>query len=312
MNLNSILRNCLLVGIFLIPLVPLIVVTSPLFPSLFFPYITGKNFAFRILTELMVGGWLILMLRDATYRPRRSLLLIAITVFTFTVALADAFSVNPLKSFWSNLERMEGFVTIAHLLLYFLVAGAIITTEKLWHRFWLVSFTAAVIAGLYALMQVFGWFPMHQGDRPDSTLGNATYLAGYLLFHSFLAAFFFIRNRGNKLWQWTYGILGAFFALIVYFTASRGALLGLVGGVLLTALLIVFFERGNRRIQKFAIGAIIGIVALVGLFFAVRHTSFVQHNHVLERLASISLDAGKSRFLVWNMAWQSFQDKPVL
>src|SRR3989344_5974090 len=125
MDINSFLRKALLTGVFCIPVIPLIVATDPLLPNLFFPYITGKNFTFRILTELLVGGWLILMLRDATYRPRRSLLLIAITVFTFTVALADAFSVNPLKSFWSNFERMEGFVTIAHLLLYFLVAGAI-------------------------------------------------------------------------------------------------------------------------------------------------------------------------------------------
>src|SRR3990167_6261703 len=147
MNLNSILRNCLLVGIFLIPLVPLIVVTSPLFPSLFFPYITGKNFTFRILTELLVGGWLILMLRDATYRPHRSLITAAVAILVGIVAVADIFGVSSFKSIWSNFERMEGLVTMVHLLLYFLVATSILTTEKLWARFWQISLGVASIVG---------------------------------------------------------------------------------------------------------------------------------------------------------------------
>src|SRR3989344_171506 len=311
MDINSFLRKALLTGVFCIPVIPLIVATDPLLPNLFFPYITGKNFTFRILTELLVGGWLILMLRDATYRPHRSLITAAVAILVGIVAVADIFGVSSFKSIWSNFERMEGLVTMVHLLLYFLVTTSVLTTEKLWARFWQISLGVASIIGLYALFQTFGWFPMHQGDRPDSTLGNATYLGGYMLFHAFMAGYFFFRTRGTSL-SWLYGGLGIFSVLIVYLTGTRGAILGVLGGAFLTAVLTAFFAEDAKRLRIIAAGAIAGLVILVGGFIAVRHTSFVQETPVLERLASISLEAGKSRLLVWQMAWQGFQDRPIL
>ena len=54
MNINTILRRIIIGSIFLVPFIPLIVA-----PSMFFPFITGKNFAFRILVEIMFAFWLI-------------------------------------------------------------------------------------------------------------------------------------------------------------------------------------------------------------------------------------------------------------
>ncbi len=312
MNFEATLRKVLLGGIFLIPFVPLIVATSPLLPTLFFPYITGKNFIFRILVELLLGGWIILALRNPAYRPRKSLLLSALGAFVIIVGFATLMSENVFKSFWSNFERMEGYITILHLFAYFVVASTVLTTEKLWRIFWNCSFVAATIAGLYALSQTFGWFVMHQGDRPDSTLGNATYLGGYMLFHVFVAAFYVVRSEGRKMLQWSYGVLAAFFVLIVYLTATRGAALGLVAGALAAALLTAVFGKEKPRLRKAAVGTVVCVLVLVGGFLAIRHTSFVQNNHVLERFASISLEAGQSRLLVWGMAWQGFKERPIL
>ena len=301
-------------GIFLLPLIPLIVASSPFFPSLFFPYITGKNFAFRILVELLFAGWLFMALRDASYRPRRSLLLLAVTVFAVVVALADVFSVNSHKSIWSNYERMEGLVTILHLAGYFVVAASVLTTEKLWERFWQVSLGAAAVASLYALAQVVGWFPMHQGDRPEATLGNATYLAGYLLFNFFIALYYTLRSRGGSILPWVYGGLALLFAVCVYLTATRGAMLGLLGGLGLAALIMVLFARDHRRLRLIAAGGLAAVIVLAGTVALARNTDFVRENHVLGRLSSISIqnEDAQTRFLIWNMAWQGFKEKPLL
>ncbi|MBI2030701.1 hypothetical protein HYT05_03695, partial [Candidatus Kaiserbacteria bacterium] len=56
-TLEKVLRWIVLIGIFALPIIPLYVANS-----LFFPYITGKNFAFRILVEIMAGAWLALAL----------------------------------------------------------------------------------------------------------------------------------------------------------------------------------------------------------------------------------------------------------
>src|SRR5205085_614632 len=66
------LRWILIGGIFALPLVPFIVSYT-----MFFPYIVGKNFTFRILVEIMTGAYIALAVVLPKYRPRRSFLLIA-------------------------------------------------------------------------------------------------------------------------------------------------------------------------------------------------------------------------------------------
>jgi len=117
MNFSRVLRRIILGGVFLIPVIPFIVSSE-----LFFPFITGKNFAFRILTEILFASWLLLALRDVSFRPSFSWILTTIVAFVGIIALADIFGAYPEKSIWSNFERMEGLVTLIHLLLYFIVA----------------------------------------------------------------------------------------------------------------------------------------------------------------------------------------------
>lgn len=40
-----------------------------------FPYITGKNFGFRILVEIAAAAWVMLMILDKGFRPKKSILL---------------------------------------------------------------------------------------------------------------------------------------------------------------------------------------------------------------------------------------------
>src|SRR4051812_12936041 len=99
---ERILRWGVIAGVFALPLVPFIVSYT-----LFFPYITGKNFTFRILVDLIAGLWLALAICVPKYRPKRNLLLIAFALFVAIIGVADVFGAMPLKSIWSNFERME-------------------------------------------------------------------------------------------------------------------------------------------------------------------------------------------------------------
>src|SRR5437867_4469658 len=110
MSLRSILRFFILACFFVTPFICLYVADS-----MFFPFIVGKNFTFRILVEVMLGAWVFLMFLDATYRPKFSWVLVAALAFLAVLALADFTGVNPYRSFWSNYERMEGLITLIHL-----------------------------------------------------------------------------------------------------------------------------------------------------------------------------------------------------
>src|SRR3989344_468766 len=161
MNKNSELRSISLwlikAGLFIIPFIPLYVSKV-----LFFPYITGKAFAFRIIVEVVFAAWIFLAIFYKEYRPQKSYLAWAVGIFIMVVTLATILGANPFKSFWSSYERMEGLVTYLHLGAYFVVLGNIFKKKD-----WLIFFNLFVIAGIleniYAIFQRLGFFACLQG-----------------------------------------------------------------------------------------------------------------------------------------------------
>ncbi len=309
MTLNKILKWTALGGIFSVFIIPFIVPSG-----LFFPFITGKGFLFRCLTEVAFAAWLVLAMRDASVRPRKSWLLWAFVAFAGVIAVADIFGANPWKSFWSNFERMEGYITIIHLFLYFLVASSLLATERLWQRFFEFSIWSSLFISVYSIFQLAGKLVINQGGvRVDATFGNATYLAIYLVFNIFFALVMIAKDRA--VWKkWAYSLIAFLHVVILYHTATRGAILGLIGGLLLSGLLIAFFDRGERRLRVVA-GSIVGAVVLLVIgFVGVRHASFVTSSPVLSRFASISWNETKTqaRAYIWPMAIEGWKEHPIL
>src|SRR3989344_4135473 len=144
---------------------------------------------------------------------------------------------------------MEGFVTLAHLLAYFLVTASVFT-ENLWQKFlntWLISST---LIGVYGLFQIAGLAEIHQGGvRVDASFGNATYLAVFLLITFFISLYKFWRTESSS-FKYAYGVLGLLQLFVLYHTATRGAILGLFVGLLVTALYIALFEKENKKVRK--------------------------------------------------------------
>src|SRR3990167_9163107 len=108
--MQNALRKIVFTGLFLIPFVPFSVSSA-----FFFPFITTKAFVWRSIVEIIFAAWVLLVLSDASYRPRRSIIFYSVFGFIAVIGLADIFSVAPIKSFWSNFERMEGYITLLHL-----------------------------------------------------------------------------------------------------------------------------------------------------------------------------------------------------
>lgn len=282
--------------------------------SLFFPYIVGKSLFFKAMTEIALAAWLLLALRDSAYRPRMSSLMWAFVAFVTVVGLADMFGQAPMKSIWSNFERMEGLVTIVHVFAYFFVASAVLTTERLWKRFFECSMVASAMVSIYALFQMWGWVSASSGGaRLDATLGNATYLAVYMLFSAFIAAV--LAFKESVLWKRVgLAILGILNIVILFNTGTRGAILGVLGGLMVTGLLVALFDRAERS-KRIVAGSIVGAVILLVLgFMGVRNTDFVKNSSTLGRFASLSLDDAKTqaRYYIWPMAIEGWKERPVL
>lgn len=306
-NIQIGLRSLIVLGLFLFPFIPLFVASS-----LFFPYITGKAFAFRIIVEIIVAAWLLLAALDREQLPRRSPILWAVLGLVAISSLAAIFGANPYRSFWSNFERMEGLITYLHLLGYFLVLISVLKSEKLWGWFLNLSLAVSVIVGSLALNQ---WLAKAGagGFRADATFGNPIYLAVYALVHFFLALFVLVRSSGR--WpRIIYGALALFEIGVIYLTATRSAMLGLVGGVLLATILVALFEREHRGLRRWAIGFSLAVLLVVGGFWLAKDSAVIQNNPVLSRLANISLrdNTTRHRLIVWGMGWQGVKERPLL
>ncbi|MBI2612568.1 O-antigen ligase family protein, partial [Candidatus Kaiserbacteria bacterium] len=315
MMIGEALRWVVLTGIFSLPFIVFYVAES-----LFFPFITGKNFTFRIIVEVIAGAYLALALVNPSYRPRRSWLLGAFALFVVIVAAADMFGVYPLKSFWSNYERMDGWVALAHLFLYFVVISSVLNTEKLWRAFWHLSLAVSALVGVYGLLQLIGVLSLNPGfssvSRIDATFGNPIYLAVYMLFNIGIAASLWSRawqedRMGRTRWSLIYGGLIVLDTLVLFLTGTRGTMLGLIGGVLLGAVLVAWSSREARRI---ALSTIVLIALLGGGLFLARDQAWIQRVPVMNRLATISLEDGTTmaRFMNWGMAWEGLKERPFL
>jgi len=306
-TLNKILKAVIFSGIFLLPFIPFVIAHS-----MFFPFITGKNFAFRILVELILSGWIILALRDARYRLKFSWILGALAVFVGVITFADIFGEDFLRSFWSNYERMDGLITLLHLFALFLVLGSVMNVKRLWIRFLQTSLGASALISIYGIFQLLGKIVINQGGvRVDATFGNAAYLAAYLLFHIFFAAFLFAQKNTPNWLRIVYGGIMILHIFMLFNTMTRGALLAFFGGAMLTAFLVAFTE-GQTKIKKYAVGVLIGLISIVGVFTILKDTRVIQESNLFGRLADISLETGNSRFMVWDMAWQGVKERPIL
>lgn len=296
-------RFAALGALFLIPLAPLVVTGS-----FFFPFITGKAFFLRILIEIAVSAWVVLALLDRAYRPRLSMIGAAVIAFVAWMFVADAFALNAAKAFWSNFERMEGWVLLAHLLGFFFAASAVLRVEKQWRAWFLTSLGVSVVISAYALLQLMGMFAIHQGStRADASFGNSAYLAIYLFFSVCVALWLALTEK--RLWlTWALSALAALEAALIFFTETRGTVIALVLSLMLAAVLTVL--TAGKRARQIAIATLALVMLLAGSFYAARGSAFVQDNHMLQRIASISLADGQTRFTIWSMAFQGALERP--
>jgi len=293
-------------GLFVIPFLPIYVENS-----FFFPFITGKNFSFRIIVEIVFAAWILLALYDAKYRPRFSWILAGFASLLAVMAVANATGEYPLKSFWSNFERMDGYVTLVHVFMYLVVAGSVMTTQKLWSWFFHVSLVVAVGVALYGLAQ-HGQIIDGGRGRVDSRLGNAAYMAVYMLFHIFIAFYLMVQSK-LSLHRFGYAVVALILAYTLLLTGTRGTFLGFVGGTAVSVAYIALFGRGYPQLRKLAAGGCVALVLLSGAFFAFRDADVVQNSPALKRIANIDLQEDLVvRGTIWGMAMEGVKERPML
>ena len=297
------MKRLLFALILLTALTPLI-----LFEKLPFPFITEKTLYFRLLIDILLCIWALVAFRDADYLPKRTPLNIAVLALLGVTLLTAIFGYDFQYSFWSGLERMEGFVGLFYLVVYFFILSNSLKSPQQWQTLFMVSCVVACVLVLWSIFKEFGG--IKEGERLFSNLGNPTYLGLYLLLHLFLIGFIIVESSPKTRKFGYFMLLILLMGLLM--TQSRSTVLGLLMGVLV---LIIFTIKSSPKIRLFLGGFIVvSMLAIITLFSLQNSKSFLENHSFINRVVTVltSKTTGISRLNNWKIAFEGFKEKPVL
>ncbi len=347
------LANAIRIVLVLVMVAPLIVMTDPL-PKALFPYVVGKALWSRTLIEIAFGLWIVLVLRDSSYRFPKSWTLAVLGVYVAIALLATVFSVSPTRSLWSTFERMQGWVDLVH---WFSFVVILVSTHRTWaHWRTLLNFSlgVSIVIGLLGLTQFFDiqlFDYLQYRDRLDITLGNPTYVGGYMLVSFFIAAAFLAesfldrsaaetrgravdrrrRRRAQQsgglsaipeehLWR-TFWIAALVLSLVmVFLSGTRSAAAALTAGVLAFGIGYAIWG-GSLPLRRAAIGvtavmaALASVVVVIVLVRAGSDTERIDApGAMIERLLNTGVRdrSVEGRIAAAQVGVEAFLDRPVL
>ncbi|MBI4281496.1 O-antigen ligase family protein [Candidatus Uhrbacteria bacterium] len=305
-KLSLLLVRLIRSGLFAIPLLPFVVV--PYLPS----FNTGQHFVFRLLVDVLWIGWLLLCALDARYRPCWTRYTVALLFFLGAVTLADSVGVNPYRSIWSTLPRMDGLIDLLHIGAYALVLRNLLRTREDWRLFFGISTVVAAIVASVSIAQRVGFFPwMILGESRTATIGNTTFFSGYLLFHIFFALV--LALYAQRRWQqWGWRATPILFVVAIFLASTRAVLLALG----LTGIIVVLYAVGKKRHVMHRMARITIVSCVLFFFFvvpsllvALRGVPVMSSYRPLAHWIQDDAPLG-TRPILWEMAWKGFLERP--
>lgn len=335
--MRNILKQVILGSLFIIPFLAFYVADGSSFDwlnwgtsGLFFPFITGKNFVFRVLVEVAFAAWVLLALLDPAYRPKKSWILLAYGAFVGSLFVSALVGIDTKTSIWSNFERMEGFVAHVHILLYLVVLSSMFSTLKEWLTMFRVAVWSNLLVMSWGFLQLLGakdfffakiapalsatigaGFPIHMSEtRIDATIGNSAYYAIYCLFFAGIAALLLTHATTVQARRF-YAVVIGLNLISLFYTGTRGTMIALVVAVVTSLSTLAWFEKGKAR--KTLVISLAALFVVISSIFVFKDTSFIQNSPTLSRFASISPTdvTTMSRLTIWKISYEAWKERPI-
>lgn len=296
--------------------------------SLFFPFVSGRVYAFRLLVEVSLFFWLLLIARRPEFRPRlKNPIILGTLLFLLGLVVTALLGVDPIHSFFSNIERADGIVQFGHWVLFLLMISSVLRRPKDWRIFlWIFTGVAAALASyawsLHFLPETPG-INSYRESRIAGLFNNPSYLAALMLFAVGITSLLWSQvttrineSSANRWRHILFGGLVLFFTATLIFTGTRGSYLGFVTGLTSFSLLAIIFLRQTKRKLVFAAGGLLFVTLLaIGSIFVFKESSFVKGNEILDRIAVVSeltnIGSVEERYVNWQVAIEAFRDRPV-
>ncbi len=309
------MRNFLEKSVFGAAIVTFLVPWIVSYQTYIFPFVVPKVLWFRTIAVLMLATYgLLLGLNYQRYKVRLTPITIAVLVYLVSLLLSTFTSVDWYRSFWDGHERMLGVFTLTHYIAFYFVLTHVGFDKAKWEwllRCFMAAATVVMVVGVG--QKINPTLLLNNGSqRVAGTLGNSIYLGGYGLFLIFLSVFAGWRER-ERAWRMYAITTGLFGVAGLLFSGTRGTLVGLAAGLIVSAITLVVTSSRGSQIRKWVGGAAIAGVAVVALLYAFRTTSFVRNIPAVGVLVNTSVSSATAgtRIMSWQIAIEAWQEKPV-
>jgi len=295
--------------LFLILFLPLFIYEQSLFPFVF-----PRTVVFRVAIEIALVAYLPLAFLQPKYRPRVSYVAITLAGFLIVMIITTAFGAEWYRSLWSSIERSEGVITWLHFFAFFVIVSSVFRERWQWKKYFNIALIAGSIQLFYAILQYSGipYVLRTSGPRIEGTIGNPTFLATYLFFIIFIAAWLFIEHQSIKL-RSVYTTIIIVSSFMIWQTQTRGALLALVvGGILFLGILL----WRKKTILSRSIIVLLILLPIAGFFIIKLNYQhpWITQNDTLYRISLISPTdvSTQNRLIVWGVGAKGFLARPLL
>ncbi len=315
-SLEKILNKIVKYGLYAILLTPL-----AFWPKALFPFLTPKFILFQILVEIVFGAWLILFIKRGFGRIngrlpaagrdlRGNYIVLALSGFLAISFISALFGVDFSRSFWGIGPRMTGLFAELHFFAWFLVLINFFKTKEEWNRYLNFSFFVSIAVALTAFYQNPKWaLALGYG-----IFNNPTFVAPYLIFHFFWGLYQAINLKSQisnlKRWpRWLFTAGTVLLLSVILFAQIRGAVLGLLIGVLILGLSFILSDVLSRRPRIILLAVYVLLIIGLVSFWYLRDNSFVQSFSPIKRVTGISLSETtvQTRLLAWRVAFEGFK-----
>lgn len=316
MSERSILRFINYSSCAMVLIVPLVFVQH-----MMFPFIIAKAVIFQTLSEIIIFSWLLLSFLKKEHRPSITPVSVALIFFLIYLTISSFLGVDSWISIWSTASRGLGVFALWH---FGLLALAVTSMRKAfhWDTLWRVSVLTSALTALGAILAFnsiyFSKFFLTQDTtRPGATFGNPTFLAGYLLFNTFIAIWISLYEK--KSWiKYSAVAIAVLDACAIFITQTRGDLIGLFLGLVAIVFLLALRGFSKFSFQKSIVKNIwlwIVLCLLAFLIFFALTRSVLPWEKVpgLGRLSGISSlqTEVRDRLFIWQSGIMAFKDRPI-
>lgn len=317
--------------------IPLVLWSAHIYPQMF---VRTTFFQFLIESSVLValGALFVYSLRGRAFPTllpaawwRAPLLLATFAFFGVSALISALFALDVQRAWfgvasWGN----EGMLIYIHYLAFvFLVL--VFFSRKDWLRYLFGSIVVGAIVAFFAVLQLFGIDPLGLmptvGTRAGSFLENPAYLAAYLV--ALLAVAGVVLRHGGKydflpirIRAYATRLLVGFVILAlsaIVITQTRGALVGIVGGVLVFLALLVLRAPASVRmagasVRTLGITAAVAIIAFGGIFWVTREAPLWDTIPVFSRIAKISATdpTVATRLISLQISWDAVKERPIV